>query len=234
MPAPAGLVREHRDLVNATARAAAADVESFAAGVAGVGDPVAARVALEEAMTAVIEAHSEVVGTAAQDYYDELRAAARARGRFSATVRGLPVPEQITASTRWAVGPLFGAEPDIASTVDRLLQVTDRLVRLPSMATTAQNAWDDPASARYYREVDESPCAFCRMLASRGAVYRSDEDASGGFRAHFRCGCQALPAFSDDDVPEFNREMSELWDEVTAGLGGADARKAWAEHFGET
>ena len=53
----------------------------------------------------------------------------------------------------------------------------------------------NPASplTRYRRIAEPGACAFCRALATRGAVYRSAETASGaasGKRYHQRCRCR--------------------------------------------
>ena len=47
----------------------------------------------------------------------------------------------------------------------------------------------DPKVDRYARVTDGKACAFCGMLAGRGAVYLSE--ASGDFAAHDSCGCSA-------------------------------------------
>ena len=98
----------------------------------------------------------------------------------------------------------------------------------------------------WYRLTDGDPCAFCAMLASRGAVYSSAASAGvrpglaaageGSYPAdtwHPSCGCSAAPLYSTDaDVPELNIELRRLWDEATAGLSGANARNAYRRAIG--
>ncbi|QWY81827.1 MuF-like minor capsid protein [Microbacterium phage Honk] len=48
---------------------------------------------------------------------------------------------------------------------------------------------------RWARVSDGSPCAFCRMLVSRGPVYTA---SSVHFRAHDGCGCSARPVRKDE------------------------------------
>lgn len=43
---------------------------------------------------------------------------------------------------------------------------------------------------RYQRVASPTACAFCRMLAGRGPVYRLE---TVGFRSHGNCGCSAEP-----------------------------------------
>ncbi|MDT0267985.1 hypothetical protein RM844_17025 [Streptomyces sp. DSM 44915] len=100
------------------------------------------------------------------------------------------------------------------------------------------------------RVTDGSPCAFCAMLASRGAVYRSEAGAffEGRGRAteiprdpdalaeleqyHNGCHCQAVPVYSRADflTPQA-RQYAQEWAEVTRGLAGADARREWRRHI---
>ena len=92
----------------------------------------------------------------------------------------------------------------------------------------------------WYRVTDGDPCHFCAMLASRGAVYSSrftagvsihdNVNLDGGYNAawHPNCNCVAKPLYSTDlDVPDLNRELRDLWNEVTAGLSGSNARSAY-------
>jgi hypothetical protein len=72
----------------------------------------------------------------------------------------------------------------------------------------------------WMRVTDGDPCAFCAMLASRGAVYKSAESA--GFeldpvrgeinRYHDNCGCQVVPVFTRTPVlPETTQRAEQLW-----------------------
>ncbi|UZJ23708.1 hypothetical protein RHODO2019_10860 [Rhodococcus antarcticus] len=80
-----------------------------------------------------------------------------------------------------------------------------------------------------------TPCGWCAMLISRGAVYRSAKSATATFddgdKYHDNCYCVAVPIFSREQYagPEFalNRRYSELWPQVTRGLSGKAAVSAW-------
>ncbi|MEU9605451.1 hypothetical protein [Streptomyces sp. NPDC048057] len=87
-----------------------------------------------------------------------------------------------------------------------------------------------------------TPCGWCAMLISRGAVYRSAE-GSGAMASgivtfgdldkyHDNCHCYADPVFSREQYNrssayELNRRYEELWPEVTRGLAGKAAVAAW-------
>jgi hypothetical protein len=70
---------------------------------------------------------------------------------------------------------------------------------------------------RFARVSDGAPCSFCAMLVSRGPVYTV---ASGGFRAHSRCGCSIRPVLPGDPdrgwTPEARR-LRAVWSEVAEG-----------------
>lgn len=98
-----------------------------------------------------------------------------------------------------------------------------RLAMLEAAAASdGRMGWRRVTSAR--------PCAFCAMLASRGAVYRAE---TVGFEAHDGCACSAEPAFRTDPPSEQERIYRELWESSTEGLSGAEARAAFRRAFEE-
>jgi hypothetical protein len=84
-----------------------------------------------------------------------------------------------------------------------------------------------------------TPCGWCAMLISRGAVYRSEKSASfdaDGDMYHDNCKCYAEPVYSEEQEasdPSYalNREYKILWPKVTKGLSGKDALAAWRRYF---
>lgn len=83
-----------------------------------------------------------------------------------------------------------------------------------------------------------TPCYFCAMLISRGAVYKSEASATyaDGDKYHDNCHCYAVPVFSRDeyesgDQYQLNREYQDLWPRVTRGLSGKAAMLAWRRYF---
>lgn len=55
----------------------------------------------------------------------------------------------------------------------------------------------DKQALGWMRATAGSPCTFCRLLASRGAVYKSERSAS--FESHGHCACTPEPLYSDTD-----------------------------------
>ncbi|MDG4532564.1 hypothetical protein [Streptomyces sp. AV19] len=97
------------------------------------------------------------------------------------------------------------------------------------------------------RVTDGDPCAWCAMLASRGAVYRSR--AVAGIRGlnghdlppvqrddlekyHPMCHCQTVPVYSRAEfMSEQARSYWQQWQDVTRGASGPEALRAWRRHF---
>lgn len=85
----------------------------------------------------------------------------------------------------------------------------------------------DPAAIGYQRVTDGDPCAFCRMIASRGII--AYDEMSASFESHAHCGCTAEPAFEGSAVRAQNAAYRREWDEATGGLSGADALRAYRQ-----
>jgi hypothetical protein len=82
----------------------------------------------------------------------------------------------------------------------------------------------DPRVSHWQRVTGGDPCAFCAMLAGRGAVYREE---TVDFQAHDHCACSAEPEYSGSTPPPASERFGRLWEESTAGLSGADALNAF-------
>lgn len=98
-----------------------------------------------------------------------------------------------------------------------------------------------------------TPCGWCAMLISRGAVYKSRGSASAGSRAkrgrydgnsspiedvdkyHDNCRCVAIPIFSREQYssPLFNlnRQYADEWPRVTKGYSGSAALAVWRRYI---
>lgn len=101
----------------------------------------------------------------------------------------------------------------------------------------------DPARQAWIRVSGTgTPCAFCAMLLSRGAVYSGKHEAlrhdvahpNGTHGYHPNCHCYALPLFAGASIEgsrfAVNREMRDLWynDFGGKGLGG---KSGWRSYY---
>jgi hypothetical protein len=88
----------------------------------------------------------------------------------------------------------------------------------------------DPAALGWARITSGHPCAFCAMLASRGAVYKTQKTA--GFEAHNHCACVPAPVFRKQDVQSLTSgALQDQWRQVTQGLSGGNAFRAWRKYW---
>lgn len=129
-----------------------------------------------------------------------------------------------------------GKTPERASQI-ALSQTSGAIVRLVQNSgreTIVNTILRDDKAHGVARVTDGKPCAFCAMLASRGAVYKSEMTAD--FKAHDKCGCQAEPIYSLGgrySLP--NAAQAERWnslyEEHAAGTSDPIAafRKAYRE-----
>jgi hypothetical protein len=193
--------------------------------------------ALEAALRALI---AEQYGTSAGlsvNYYDLFRAAEGVPGASTPRLAAPLVAEQVEISLR-VTGP-YTAKHLIAvrdrqvaaKTLTRLSGSVSRLVAAGGRDSLVESMAADKRVLGYARVLRGRSCAFCRMLASRGHVYKSEASAefkSGGSKYHDLCDCTAEPTFSrDSQLPAQTEAARRLWDETTAGLKGKDAVNAF-------
>lgn len=188
MPTP----RESRaalQRVTAASVAAAAQVAADANGSA-----VEVRATLLEAVPAVLAYYTDGSSALAADFYDDERERAGARGRFIAEPVIIDRAEKIRRAIAWATEPLFS---DVGQTVgERLAPVVQLETARPYRDTITENRRRDPEAVGWAR-VTAGGCKFCRMLASRGAVYK---EATARFASHPNCHCTAQPVFRGEQI----------------------------------
>jgi hypothetical protein len=74
------------------------------------------------------------------------------------------------------------------------------------------------------------PCAFCAMLESRGAIYKTERTAA--FQAHNHCACVPVPVFTKEDIKLLrDNDLYLEWQKVTKGYSGRDALNAWRRYW---
>ena len=171
-------------------------------------------------------------------YYDAFRVVEGAGGRFVADP-ALGLSRDVAAVSLRVTGPVAlkravgaGLTPDAASrlALSQLAGAASRLALNGGRDTIVGAVASDRAALGYARVTDGSPCAFCAMLAGRGAVYRSETTA--GFDAHDKCGCTAEPVLNATSaLPGRGAQWSQMWAESSQGASGADARRAFRRAY---
>lgn len=132
---------------------------------------------LAQVLAEIADKYGTAAASLAADWYDEARADAAVGGAFTAAPAQLPDADRFDALSRWGVGPLFGANPDAAAALSLIAGGLQRIVIDQARDTTAGNVALDPSGPTYARHASANACAFCAMLATRGAVYASSGDA---------------------------------------------------------
>lgn len=200
-------------------------------------DPVALREALLDLLPARVQPYISGSADLAAVWYEELRNQTE-RARFAAVTAGTAINEQqLSAMTRRAMAPLFGQSE---STVFSLLTGSvQRLIANAGRDTIRENVMQDRIRVGYGRVPKPGCCAFCSMLASRGAVDNSASSAGAvagrgmeigstagrrggqargirargnqelGDRFHDNCKCVVAPVFVGDSYFTEVRQMHE-------------------------
>ena len=177
------------------------------------------------AVRQITSAYGEIAAVAAAEFYDEVREIGGFGGKAAVPVAGTPPEEQLKAVVRWGIGPLWEETPRPDAALARLQGATSRLSLQPGRLTIYEMAKRD--RIRYAHVPQGKTCAFCLMLASRGAVYWSDAKP----QYHSGCDCASVPVSTPDDLPDINRELQEEWRVATRGR--RDQVDAWNEYVAE-
>lgn len=101
---------------------------------------------------------------------------------------------------------------------------------------------EDEEAIGWARVGKEDPCAFCAMLISRGAVYRSEATAGGRknknfvgdemFKFHDHDRCVAVPVFDPTDpILDRAEALYDQWLQATSGHSNQAARNVWRDYW---
>jgi hypothetical protein len=179
-----------------------------------VGTTQAVREFLPDLMDTYVPLSAEI-GAA---FYDTARDQASASGSFAAAPVDEPNRERLQAMIGWGTAPLFRKksildpatetviytdepDPDPRSALSRLSGGAQKEVADGARQTVVASVERDPARPMFARHASSNACAFCRMVASRGPVYRSAAAAGDGHKYHDHCHCAVVPVWNDEYEP---------------------------------
>ncbi|WP_040911933.1 VG15 protein [Wenjunlia vitaminophila] len=200
-----------------------------------------------DAVRALVDQYGQASAALAADFYDAERVAARVTGTFTVPLVTAPPDGQVDSSLRWATKDLWSRDPDDPATTEaqrqpmdvRLHQaekkaevVAQKLVAGQGRGTVQEAVRRDRQAVGWARTAALGACAFCKLLATRGAVYKQD---TADFRAHDGCHCGVLPIFRGQrfELSAKAKEWERLYREYAAGHSGdqlARFRRALDEH----
>lgn len=206
---------------NRAAALAVSELEAAWAKTGSVNDPAALRDLLVEMMPSITRRYGGIAATAAAQWYDAVRATEVQADGFKAQADTQDdAADAAAGSARWAATPLFDGVDGAAraAAVDRAGEAVDRLVRESGRMTLESNARRDPAAKRWMIVPQGVTCAWCAMLASRGAAYLSEKTAAKSVHAH--CDCQVVPDFGKGVQGFSAKPYMDLYDRARAEVGG--------------
>lgn len=167
--------------------------------------------ALAEQWVGIIDQYGTMAATLAADLFEVRAHKIGIRPRVAIAV-GVN-PERATARLGWALST--------ADQVGNTLGLMDELVKQPYRSTTQDSAWLSRAAWARVPTGAET-CAFCRMLGSRGAVYRTKERAGDGKSYHGHCDCVPTLVRGPEDYPK-SYHPDALLDQYEAGRAQAES-----------
>lgn len=166
---------------------------------------------MREPFAAIVETYGEQAAYAAADYLFLERS-------LDDELRKLPYPEladpvgfeDASRSFYWAMNTVKEEQSAeaLALATRKLAGVLNRLVLQPGRETVGGATLK--AGTRFARVTEPGACAFCLMLAGRGAVYLEDTHGVGQ-KWHDNCRCLAIEAKSNRDLPQLNRDVEREW-----------------------
>ncbi len=162
---------------------------------------------LRAMMPPILQQHAQATGLLTAQWYDQLNPSSAFR---AATNVDVPA-EQIDKTIGWS---LFA--PGAATPQDRLTVASQRMVRKVGRDTAVDNAQRE--GVRWARYASRTACSFCRLLATRGAVYESKDTAGMNNKYHNLCRCVVTPERSSERlvIPHADEWMRQYNDARSA------------------
>lgn len=151
------------------------------------------------AMQALIQRNVGMANALASSYVGAAWGAAGGSGGLVTAPSSVPAIDQVDTSLR--VTSLVAYRRGLGAGLTREAAARSALVQVSGSASrlvvdAARSSVADSVvanSGRWQRIASPKACPFCRMLAGRGAVYRTGTN----FASHDHCGCTLVATFGD-------------------------------------
>lgn len=161
-----------------------------------------------------------------------------------------PIEQSQIATSLLVTGPVAfkshmrrtGSEPASLRAMQTMLAGSAQRLSLAGQRRSVTGTIEStPQIVGYRRQLNSpKPCAFCAMLASRGAVYKATSATTvvgrnGALRGarqigesyHDHCSCTTEPLYENEPEPASVTALRAQWDQATVGLSGAEALTAF-------
>lgn len=194
---------------------------------------------LAAAVEAITTHYGRASSAAALNFYRLERGSVGVAGRPRLDLAPVTPTAEVTKAVEQALSPLYGpVTPESLQTAeDAVASVTERMVLDQSRATLIGAVGQDKAAKGWARVTEPGACSFCRLLATRGAVYKTEE--SGNFRAHHKqpngsggtCRCHVEPTFTAyEPTAQARQDLADYQDLAKEYGTGRDLLIAWRQH----
>ena len=160
---------------------------------------------IKEAYPFVVDPFIAASATLSAQWYEDLNPDAA----FATEIPPVVEASVLEKSVGWALGQ---ADP-----LSALMGSTERRVFTASRDTIVSNARRE--GVRFARYASANACPWCRVLATRQAVYSSAENA---VRGHDKCHCLAVPVRDGDSwtPPDYVRQWTQDYNDARDEVGG--------------
>ncbi len=174
-----------------------------------------AREAAKLIMDGEVQGYDELASSFAAAWYDH-QAESNGVKLDQAVTSAVYTPKKTDDVARYQVRKLTREGPGAFAAACGEYARNDALRALNE--TIIENAGRDKKKGVRFARVPTGfeTCAFCLMLASRGAVYHTRATAGEFRHFHRRCDCKVVPGFEDDPDAE-----------LVQGFKPTDARRRW-------
>lgn len=171
------------------------DVTQLFDGIGNIG-PDRKRDLLMDLVPGLVAQYGPIAATLAAEFFAETVL-------LKASIPAITTGDAVRQSTRAVIGGLWRGDELTAR--DRLVDSMIRHTRQYGRSTIRESVGASGGRVRYARILsygsEKGPCAWCRMLASRGAVYHSEITAGALDEWHDDDFCDAVAVRSPDDFP---------------------------------
>lgn len=165
----------------------------------------------------LVRVHNQMSAAAAAAYYKAFRTAEQIAGVATPVSAG-PVDVQQIVKSMFVTGNVMtrnalaaGRTPTEArqAALTRVSGAVTRHVLDGGRDAVLNSVAADKQALGWARVTDGNPCYFCLALASRGAVYKTEQTAS--FEAHDHCGCTAEVVYEGAPMPPLTAQWKSIY-----------------------
>lgn len=185
---------------------------------------------LLEFLEPLLSEASDIAAAYAASAYDAIREES-AGAALGATAHSGRDPKATEGAVRAFLQKIVEGKPD--AFINLLKERVDYEIKRAAAESTFYNSGKDPLAPRFARvPTGRETCPFCIMLASRGFVYNSYEEAGGLNHFHANCDCRIVPGFKGMKVEGYNPNelLEQFYDDLKSGkLKLKDVKKSTKE-----